>query len=121
MAKQDVSDEAVLDLAQQIKAEKGVSLIEAMDMAAIRLQGGGEVDCTFHLTLTLKPRVAKFFRDSFSGHPTLTVEERLAAFITMQLNRLRGEALARTREEPEIEKGQAATLRRSSFKAKTGM
>lgn len=120
MAEQPVTDEQILELAQQIKAERGVPLVEAMDIAATKLTNQGrEVDCTFHLTLELKPRVAKFFRDSFAGHPSMTVEERLAAYLTMHLNRLRGEALSRTRAEADIQEGQANTLRRSTFLEKT--
>jgi len=118
---QQPTDDEILALAQEIKGERGVTLVEAMDIAAHKLTNqGAEVDTRFEIVLDLKPRVAKFFRESFSGHPTLTVEERLAAFLVMQLNRLRGEALARTRSEADIEEGQANTLRRSTFLEKAG-
>lgn len=117
---QDNQDDAILELAQQIKIDRGISLVEAMDIAAIKLRSGGkEVDCVFNLRLELKPRVAKFFRDNFAGHPTLNVEERLALFLTMHLNRMRGEALAKSRAEADIQEGQANTLRRSTFLART--
>ncbi len=115
MGEQSFTDEQVLELAQEIAAEKGLPLVEAMDLAAARLSKPSGVDTTFELTLELKPRVAKFFRESFAGHPSMTVEERLARFLEMQLNRLRGEALARTRTEAEITDGEAATVRRSTF------
>lgn len=115
------SDDEILALAQEIKADRGISLVEAMDIAAIRMENKGkEIDCDFTLRLTLKPRVAKFFRESFAGHPTLSVEDRLAQYLVMYLNRLRGEALARTREEGDIVQGQSNTLRRSTFLAKVG-
>jgi hypothetical protein len=116
---QSVTDDEILALAQEIKTERGVSLVEAMDIASVKLNNAGkEIDCNFKLDLTLKPRVAKFFRDSFSGHPDLSVEERLSKFVEMQLNKLRGEALARTRSEAEIEEGKANTIRRSTFLAR---
>jgi len=118
---QQPTDDEILALAQEIKGERGVTLVEAMDIAAHKhTNQGDEFDTRFEIVLELKPRVAKFFRENFSGHPTLTVEERLAAFLVMQLNRLRGEALARTRSEADIEEGQANTLRRSTFLEKAG-
>lgn len=121
MPDQSFDDDELLELAQEIKAERGCSLAEAIDMAHARLsKAAGEVDTRFEVTLELKPRVAKFFRESFAGHPTMTVEERLAAFLVMQLNRLRGEALARTRQEAEITEGEARTVRRSTFLERHG-
>lgn len=118
---EQVTDDEILELAQRLKAERGMSLVEAMDLASAKLANhGGEIDCTFRIELQLKPRVAKFIRDSFSGHPTMTVEERLAAFLAIQINRLRGEALARTRAEGDITEGEATTLRRSTFLARIG-
>lgn len=112
----DIDDDAILERAQAIKAERNISLVEAMDIAAAQFANAGrEIDTVFEIRLELKPRVAKFFRESFADHPTMTVEERLGAFLTMQLNRLRGEALARTRTEAEITEGTAATIRRSTF------
>jgi hypothetical protein len=74
------------------------------------------VDTTFHITLELKPRVARFFRQSFDGHPTMSVEERMAKFLEIQLNKLRGQALAQTRiEATEATEGEARTIRRSVF------
>ena len=119
MPDQLVTDEQILELAQEIKADRGVSLVEAMDIASTKLNNAGqEIDCTFNIELTLKPRVAKFFRESFAGHPDLSVEQRMALFIAMQLNKLRGEALARTRSEADIEEGKANTIRRSTFLAR---
>jgi len=117
---QTPSDEDILELAQSIKKEKGIPLAEAMDIAGHRLaKAGANMQTTFELTIELKPRVAKFFRDEFAGHPTLTVEQRLAKFIEMQLNRLRGQALARSRKDPEISEGQAHAVSRSSFLQQT--
>lgn len=119
MPDQSVTDEQILELAQEIKTDRGISLVEAMDIASTKLNNAGqEVDCTFNIELTLKPRVAKFFRESFAGHPDLSVEQRMALFIAMQLNKLRGEALARTRAEADIEEGKANTIRRSTFLAR---
>lgn len=115
------TDDEILELAYQIRDERGLPLVEAMDIAATKLaNAGAEIDCTFDLRIELKPRVAKFFRESFAGHPDLSVEERLAKFLEMQLNRLRGEALARTRQDADITDGKAVTLRRSVFLEKTG-
>lgn len=116
MPEQQVTDDEILVEAQRIKAERGISLVEAMDIAAAKMANAGkEIDCSFEITLELKPRVAKFFRDSFAGHPTMSVEQRLGKFLEMQLNRLRGEALAKTRAEADIVEGQANTIRRSTF------
>lgn len=121
MDNQAPSDEEVLELAQKIKAEKDIPLVEAMDIAANRLtKNSKDVDCDFEMTITLKPRVAKFFRREFSGHPTLSVEERLALYLGGVMNRLRGEALARTREDLQITEGKANTVRRSSFLEQSG-
>ena len=110
------TDDQILELAQEIKADRGIPLVEAMDIASAKLHNAGqEVNCVFDLKVTLKPRVAKFFRQSFAGHPTMSVEERLAAFLAMTLNRLRGEALSRTRAEAEISEGGANSIRRSTF------
>lgn len=114
------NDDQILSLAQEIKTERGIPLVEAMDIAAHKISNAGkEIDCIFKLEIELKPRVAKFFRSSFSGHPTLSVEERLSKYLAMVLNRLRGDALARTRSEADVEEGRANTLRRSTFLEKT--
>lgn len=119
MADQSSDDDQILADAQRIKQERNISLVEAMDIAAAKAANRGqEIDCVFHLTIELKPRVAKFFRESFAGHPTLSVEERLAAYLAMVMNRMRGEALVRTRAEADIVEGQANTLRRSTFMEK---
>lgn len=102
MSDQAPTDDEILALAQELKVKKGLSLQEAMDLAAIRLRPKGEIDCEFNLTVTLKPRVAKFFRDEFAGHPTLSVEERLAVYVAMTLNKIRGQHLARVREEAQV-------------------
>lgn len=113
---QAFTDDQVLELAQEIKENKGISLLEAMDIASSQLENQGqEIDCVFNLEVTLKPRVAKFFRETFSGHPKLSVEERLALFVAMQMNKIRGDALARTRAEADITDGKANTIRRSTF------
>jgi hypothetical protein len=112
---QTLTDDELLERAQQIKADRGCSLAEAMDIAqgqAAKAASG--VDTTFHITLELKPRVARFFRQSFDGHPTMSVEERMAKFLEIQLNKLRGQALAQTRiEATEATEGEARTIRRS--------
>jgi hypothetical protein len=114
---QTLTDDELLERAQQIKADRGCSLAEAMDIAqgqAAKAASG--VDTTFHITLELKPRVARFFRQSFDGHPTMSVEERMAKFLEIQLNKLRGQALAQTRiEATEATEGEARTIRRSVF------
>lgn len=116
MTNQVDNDAEILALANEIKEQKGVSLLEAMEIAEGRInRRGDEVDCVFRLEITLKPRVARFFRDSFKGHPSLTVEERLSIYLAGILNRLRGEALARTRAEAEIIEGKAHTIRRETF------
>lgn len=117
MSDQTVTDEQILELAQELKAEHGISLVEAMDMASAKLNkaAGKEIDCEFLLPVTLKPRVAKFFRDTFSGHPDLTVDQRMGKYVEILLNKVRGEALVRTREEPEVRKGEAVSVRHSTF------
>jgi hypothetical protein len=114
---QTLTDDELLERAQQIKADRGCSLAEAMDIAqgqAAKAASG--VDTTFHITLELKPRVARFFRQSFDGHPTMSVEERMAKFLEIQLNKLRGQALAQPRiEATEATEGEARTIRRSVF------
>jgi hypothetical protein len=120
VSEQTPSDEEILERAQAIKKEKGISLAEAMDLAVLQLtRAGSSIETVFDLRIELKPRVAKFFRDEFAGHPTLTVEERLAKYLEMQLNRMRGQALARSRKDPEIGEGEAHAVSRSSFLQQT--
>lgn len=115
------TDDQILALAQTIKAERGIPLVEAMDFAANKLSRGKKaIDTEFTLHLNLKPKVAKFYRDSFAGHPDKTVEEWMAQWVTQLLQQQRGQALARTREDLDIEKDRANTLRRSAFLEKTG-
>lgn len=116
MSDQQPTDGEILADAQKIVTERGIGLLEAMEIAAHRLANRGkEIDCEFNVKLVLKPRVAKFIRESFAGHPELSVEERLARFLEIQINQIRGRALAATREDLEISEGQAATVRRSTF------
>lgn len=111
------TDDEVLALANEIKAERGIPLTEAMILAEQKLLKPAGIDTEFTIHLDLKPKVAKFYRTEFGKHPEKSVEECMAIWITQLLQIQRGQALARFREDLEIVEGESRTVRRSAFLA----
>lgn len=110
----DPTEDQILELARKIKDREGLSLTDAMIKAEQKLTKP-TADCEFTIKLTLKPKVAKFYRKEFEGHPDLTVEERLAIWVGMLLQQQRGQALVRHRAEMKVQEGRVVTVRHSAF------
>ena len=120
------TDDEILIAAQEIRAkDPEISLTDAMIRAEKKLTKDNPIT-VFKLELHLKPRVAKFYRDEFAGHPELSVEERMALWITGLLNEQRGRSLQRARENnsnatvPETTGNKALAMSRSKFLEQTG-
>ena len=109
-------DAQILARAQEIRAQRGLSLVEAMILAEEELIAalkGDDLPASFTITLQVKPRVARWILATFGGHAKYTVEERLAAYLVTVMNRSRITAIRRSEPAPEIPKGgEAVTLRR---------
>ena len=114
----DAQDEKILARAQEIKAERAISLTEAMILAEEELAPRPTVPSSFTITISVKPRVARWIVEEFASTKTHTTEERLAAFLSIVLNRSRVTALRFAEEGPEIQEGGAVTLRRAQFQEK---
>lgn len=109
-------DDAILERAQEIKAERSVSLTDAMLMAEAEMTPKPEIQAEFEVSIKVKPRVARWIAKEFGGHPELSVEERMAAYFEVVLNRARMTAIRAGEEAPEVTDGGAVTVRRSQFK-----
>lgn len=114
----DTQDEKILARAQEIKAELGCSLTDAMIRAEEELAPRPTVPEGFTITIPVKPRVARWIVTEFAPTKTHTTEERLAAFLAIVLNRSRVTAMRYAEEAPDIQEGGAVTLRRAQFQEK---
>jgi len=114
----DINDEKILERAQEIKADRGVSLTDAMLIAEGEMKPKAKVPESFDVTIKVKPRVAKWIMSEFSGHPKFTLEERLGATLATYLSRSRVRVRRMADEGGEIQEGKAVTLRRDVFKKK---
>ena len=114
----DNTDEKILVRAQEIKAERGISLTDAMIRAEDELAPKPSVPSDFTVTIPVKPRVARWIVEEFAPTKTHTTEERLAAYLTIILSRSRVTAMRFAEDAPEIGEGGAVTLRREQFQQK---
>jgi len=112
------NDENVLARAQEIKAERGVTLVEAMFLADQELTPAAPMITDFTVTITVKPRVASWIMREFRATATHSVEDRLGAYLTIVLNRARISAMRVQAEPPEIGKGEAVSMTRDQFQRK---
>lgn len=111
-------DEKILELAQEIKAETGVSLTDAMIRAEAKLAPKDELPEYFEVRIRVKPRVARWILSEFGGHPEHSIEERLGAYVSSHMGRARTMAIQYSREAPEISDQGAVSMRRDQFKEK---
>ena len=114
----DYTDEEVLELAQKIKADRGLSLTDAMIAAEDELSPAPSIPESFTVTIPVKGRVAKWIMEEFGGHATHSVEDRLAAYLTTVLSRSRVQAMRYAEEGEDVQEGKAVTLRRDQFARK---
>lgn len=114
----DNTDEKILARAHEIKAERGVSLTDAMIRAEEELAPKPTVPASFTVTIPVKPRVARWIVEEFEPTKTHTTEARLAAYLAIILNRARVTAMRFAEEAPDIGKGGAVVMRRSQFQQK---
>jgi len=112
------NDEKILARAQEIKAERGLSLTDAMLSAEDELAPAPVVPASFTVTIPVKSRVARWIMQEFTPTKTHTTEARLAAYLQIVLNRSRVAALRAAEEGPDIGEGGAVTLRREQFQRK---
>jgi hypothetical protein len=114
MTKQPLNDDdRLLNLARDLVKERGIGLMEAMEIAEERLQPKPTFQTEYTITLKLKPRIARWVEEVFGGHDTYTIEERMAAFLAPYLAQAR---IGLIRDEAEkgrkIVEGEAVTVRR---------
>lgn len=114
----DITDEQILERAMAIKSERGISLTDAMIAAEDELTPEAAIPKDFTVTVPVKARVAKWILDEFGDHPTYSVEERLAAYLTTVLSRSRVMAMRYAEEGEDVTEGKAVTLRRDQFARK---
>lgn len=114
----DTNDEKVLARAQEIKAQRGISLADAMIWASEELAPRPSVPAEFTVTIPVKPRVARWIMSEFERTKTHTTEERLAAYLGIILNRARVTAMRFAEEAPDIQEGGAVTMPRAKFQQK---
>ena len=111
-------DEKILARAQEIKAERGISLTDAMISAEFELAPKPEIPASFTVTIPLKPRIASWILREFVPTKTHTTEDRLAAYLAIVLSRARVTATRHAEEGQDIQEGSAVTLRREQFQRK---
>lgn len=110
------TDEQILDLAMKIKEERGISLVDAMEMAAKKLSPKPAIRTSFNVQLEVKQKVGRWICESFGGHPTLSIEDRLAVYIAQTLNQKRVQSIRDNEMPSEIPKGSAITVRADKMK-----
>lgn len=111
-------DDKILALAREIQAERGCSLTDAMLFAESQLAPKSAVPDRFEVVIPVKPRVSRWIIEEFAPTATHTTEERLAAYLSIILNRARMTAIRNAEEGPDITDGRAVTLRRDQFQKK---
>lgn len=114
----EFTDDQLLELAQKIKAERGISLTDAMIAAEDELTPAPSIPTSFTVTIPVKGRVGKWIAEEFGGHTTHSIEERLGAFLSIILSRSRVSAMRAAEEGEEVQDGKAVTLRRAQFAKK---
>ena len=114
----DFTDEQVLQRAQEIKTERGISLTDAMIAAEDELTPAPSIPESFTVTIPVKGRVAKWIMEEFGGHAKYPLEERLGAYLTTVLSRSRVQAMRYAEEGEDVQEGKAVTLRRDQFARK---
>lgn len=109
------TDEQILERAKEIQGETGLSLMDAMQKAQDELTPAPVIPSDFTITIKAKPRVAAWVVEQFGGHPTLSIEDRLGAYMSEYLPRLRIEAKRMQEDAPDIGEGEAVTMSRTQF------
>jgi hypothetical protein len=117
-----ITDTEILARAQEIQADRGGSLVDAMIEAESELTApkSEELPRSFTVTLHVKPRVARWIVQLFGGHSTFSIEDRLGAYLVTVLNRTRVQAMRQNEPPAEVRKGGAVTLRREHMDAQKG-
>jgi hypothetical protein len=105
-------------MAQKIKADRGVSLTDAMIEAENALKPAPIIPESFTVTIPVKARVARWINLEFGGHPEFSIEDRLGAYLSGVLGRSRIAAMRFAEEGEDITEGKAVTLRRDQFARK---
>lgn len=113
-----LSDDIILTRAQAIKAERGLSLTDAMIAAEDELRPAPVIPESFTVTIPVKARVARWIAEEFGGHPSFSVEERLGAYLTTVLSRSRVSAMRYAEDGADVQEGKAVTLTRAQFARK---
>jgi len=110
---EETSASEMIDRAQNLAKREGIPLSEAMARveAALAAPSMGEDECTFEITVKLKPRIARWLRSVLPPEGKLTTEDRLAAYLPYLLGRSFRENRDIGRDAAEVTKGQAVTVR----------
>jgi hypothetical protein len=109
----EVTDDMILAKAQELRAERpSLGLTSAMleAEAILRPSKRREMQTRFEVTVELKPRHARWVHQTLGGHPQFSVEERLGAFLSIQLGRIAVEKRALLEEAAQVVKGEAVTV-----------
>ena len=109
------TDDQILTRAQEIKADRGLSLTDAMIAAEDDLMPEPIIPTHFAVTVQVKARVASWILSEFGGHEKLTVEERLAAYLAIVLSRSRVQAMRYADGGQDAREGKAVTMTRDEF------
>lgn len=115
-----MDNEKLLERAQEIVAEKGGSLTDAMILAENELTPKDDLPTEITVTIPIKPRVAKWISAEFAATDDHTTEERLGAYLATILPRSMVMARAYSKDTPKIGNNGARTVRRSDFKEASG-
>jgi hypothetical protein len=110
------SEDQVLDMARKIVTERGVSLSEAVAIAEASLAPDTAFPDRFTVTIPVRAKVARWVAAEFSGHPTLSVEDRLGEYLSIHLARARIIALRAGEAPAEVGMGRAVSVPRDKFK-----
>lgn len=118
-------DDIILALAVKIRDESGgtVSLVDAMIQAEEELFApkAESWPTSFTLTMHVKPRVSRWIVQTFGGHASLSIEERLAAYLVQIIGRTAVRVRRESEPPPELDRGTGAvTMRREHMQKLQG-
>lgn len=111
-------DKEILALAQEIAAKEGIGIVDAMLKAEVRLAPKPTAPEAFTVELRLKPKIARWIVREFEAKGEYSLEQRLAAYLTLVLSRARVQAIRNAEIPPDISEGEAVTMRRDVFQSR---
>ena len=107
----------IVERARALQAERGGSLSAALAVIEEEAATAVPEDLPEELRIVLRPkrRVMAWLVREFGGHPSLSIEERLGAYVERELGRAKAAASAASRAAMQVREGEAVTVTRDQL------